>query len=296
VRSRADCLMRSLLHPTIFILFLIGLSSTFNSCELINPDEQTPAYLCIDSISLATTSVEGSADANIVDAWVFDNEQLVGIFELPAVVPILNTGEANIRIRGGIRLNGQVGTRIPYLYTQDYQNTIELFPDSQVCINPTVSFHDDINFPWIEEFEGVGLSLETTPVNDGELTKIEGPEAYQGESLKLSLSEIQLIVECRLADAIALPGGGSPVMLEFTYRSNHTLIAGVFSSDQTGTFQVPIIVLNPSEDWNRIYVNLTDIISSNSGFIDHRPYFGFLRDEDHEGEAFAIIDNIRLLH
>jgi hypothetical protein len=114
--------------------------------------------------------------------------------------------------------------------------------------------------------------------------------------LKLSLSENQLIAECRLADAITLPSGGNPVMLEFTYRCNHAFRVGLFSRDQTGTFQVVIIVLNPSEDWNRIYLNLTDVISSNSEFIDHRPFFGFIRDEDHEEEAFVILDNIRLLH
>ncbi|MGB0368618.1 MAG: hypothetical protein ACPGD8_04385 [Flavobacteriales bacterium] len=288
--------MRNSLQAAVLGLTFSLFSSSFSSCDLINPDEQIPAYLRIDSISLATSNGEGEAVHNIVDAWVFDNEQLVGIFELPAVVPILNQGDANIRIRGGIKLNGQVATRIPYLYTQDYQGTIQLFPDSQVSVNPTLTYHSDVSFPWIEEFEGIGLSIEPTDVNNGEIERVQGTEAYHGESLKLTLEEDELIAECRLSNAVALPGGGNPVMLEFTYRSNHTLVAGVFSRDESGTFQVPIIVLNPSEDWNRIYLNLTDIISTNSGFIDHRPYFGFLRDEDHQGEAFAIIDNIRLLH
>ena len=145
--------MRKLLQPAVSILIIVLIGSAFSACELINPDEQTPSFLKIDSISLATTASEGPADHNIVDAWVFNNEQLVGIFELPAIVPILSEGEANIRIRGGIKLNGQVGTRIPYLYTQDYTGTLELFPDSQVRLNPTISFHDDINFPWIEDLK-----------------------------------------------------------------------------------------------------------------------------------------------
>ena len=288
--------MRKLLQPAVSILIIVLISSAFSACELISPDEKTPSFLKIDSISLATTASEGPADHNIVDAWVFNNEQLVGIFELPAIVPILSEGEANIRIRGGIKLNGQVGTRIPYLYTQDYTGTLELFPDSQVHLNPTISFHDDINFPWIEDFEGVGLALSETTISDGRLERIDNEDAFDGESFKLSLSESQLIVECRFSEAQPLPAGGTPVMMEFTYRSNHTLIAGIFSRDQTGTFQVPIIVLSPSEDWNRVYVNLTDIVSSNSGFFEHQPYFGFIRDEDHEGEAFVILDNIRVLH
>ena len=85
-------------------------------------------------------------------------------------------------------------------------------------------------------------------------------------------------------------------MLEFTYKANHPFRVGLFSRDQSGTFQVVIIVLNSTEEWNRIYVNLTDIISSNAAFIDHRPFFGFIKDENHVGEAYVILDNIRMLH
>lgn len=288
--------MRSSLRSAIFFLALALLGSSYTSCDLINPEEQIPSYLKIDSISLSVTSGQGTNDHNIVDAWVFENEQLIGIFELPAVVPILKNGESDIRIRGGIKLNGQVATRIPYLYTEDFQQTIELFSDSQVVVNPTIDFHGWVTFKWLEDFEGVGLSLASTAVSDSEPVRVDEDEAYQGKSLKLALNENQTIFECKTGLAYDLPGGGVPIILEFTYRSNHSCVVGLFSRDQGGTFQVPIIVLNPSEEWNHIYVNLTDIISSNSAFIDHQPFFGFIRDENHEGEAFVILDNIRMLH
>ena len=110
--------MRSRLKSAIFFVFSVLLASSYSSCDLINPDEQIPSFLRIDSISMATGNGEGNPDHNIVDAWVYENEKLLGIFELPAVIPILVDGEANIRIRGGIKLNGQVGTRIPYLFTR----------------------------------------------------------------------------------------------------------------------------------------------------------------------------------
>jgi hypothetical protein len=288
--------MRSRLKPTILLLFLVLLGSSYTSCDLINPEEQIPSFLKIDSISLSTISGQGPDDHNMVDAWVFENEQLIGIYELPTVVPILKNGDSDIRIRGGIKLNGQVASRIPYLFTEDFQASIELFPDSQISINPTLSFHDWVTYKWLEDFEGVGLSLAATSISDSDPIRINGSDAYEGKSLKLALDENQTFFECKTGQVYDLPGSGAPVFLEFTYRNNHPFRVGLFSRDQTGTFQVVVMVLNASEDWNRIYVNLTDIISSNSGFIDHQPFFGFIRDENHEGEAYVILDNVRMLH
>ena len=288
--------MRSRLKSAIFFVFSVLLASSYSSCDLINPDEQIPSFLRIDSISMATGNGEGNPDHNIVDAWVYENEKLLGIFELPAVIPILVDGEANIRIRGGIKLNGQVGTRIPYLFTEDYLGTISLFPDSVVNINPTLNYQNWVTFDWLEDFDNVGLSLITSDVSDADIERINGIEAFDGKTLKLALAEDEIIFECKSGVTYELPGSGTPVLLEFTYRSNHSCVVGLFSRDQGGTFQVPIIVLSASEDWNRIYVNLTDVISSNSDFINHQPFFGFVRDEDHVGEAYFYIDNIRMLH
>ena len=288
--------MSNLLRSTIYLFFFVLLASGFAACDLINPDEQIPGFLKIDSISLSTSVEEGNPDHNMVDAWVYENEKLIGIFELPAVVPILKSGDAEIRIRGGIKLNGQVATRIPYLFTKDYQATIELFPDSQISVNPTLEYQNWANHVWLEDFESVGLSLAATDLSEAELIRVEGEEAYQGKSLKLAINSSQNIFECKSGLAYDLPGGGDPVFLEVTYRCNHSFVVGLFSRDGGGTFQVPVVVLSPKEDWNRIYVNLTDIISSNSAFIDHQPFFGFVRDEGFEGEAHVYLDNIRLIY
>ena len=289
--------MRFRLRSTIYILCSLILSASYSSCDLINPEETIPSFLKIDSISLSTNpSTEGNPVQNITDAWVYENEQLVGVYELPAVVPIMKNGDAQIRIRGGIKLNGQVGSRVPFLFTNDLVSTIELFPDSQLHLNPTLTFRNDINFPWLEDFDQVGLSLAKTDFSEADVIRIEGAEAYDGKSLKMGLTAEQNIFECRTGQSFDLPGGGTPIFLEFTYRCNNSLVVGLFSRYPSGTFQIPIIVLNPSEDWNHIYVNLTDVVSSNATFLDHKPFFGFLRDDDVEGEINVYVDNIRMIY
>jgi len=286
------------LRPTIFLFVLVLLASSYTSCELINPEEQIPSFLRIDSFSLSTTVLtEGHPVHQFTDAWVYDNERLLGIYELPAIVPILRSGDANIRIRGGIKLNGQVGSRIPNLFTKDFQATLELFSDSQLHVNPVLPFKTDVSFKWLEDFDGSGISLSQTSASEGVLERKSGTEAFDGQSLKLSINAGELLFECKkVGDPIVLPGGGTPVMIEFTYRCNNEFVFGLFSNIPGGTIQKSIIVLKPSADWNHIYVNLTDVVSSNPNFTGHLPFFGFIKDEDIAGESFVYLDNIRLLH
>jgi len=290
--------MRKRLRPTLFLSVLVLLASSYTSCELINPEEQIPSFLRIDSISFATASSEGKPIENFTDAWVYDNEQLVGVYELPAVVPVLRGGDANIRIRAGIKLNGQVGTRVPYIFSVDYLKTIELFPDSQLHINPTLFFKEGVTFDWLENFDNSSTTtLSKTSQSQAEVERITGVESYDGGSLKLALDADQLIFECKMTgDGVDIPGGGTPSFLEFTYKCNNSFVVGLFSEDPGGTRQNSIIILNPSEDWNHIYINLTDVVSANPNYTAQNPFFGFIRDENVEGEAFVILDNIRMMH
>ncbi len=290
--------MSKRIRPTIFLFVLVLLASSYTSCDLINPEEQIPAFIRVDSFSLATNaSTQGNPVHQFTDAWVYNDEKLVGVYELPAVVPVLAEGDANIRIRGGIKLNGQVGSRIPNLFTKDFQAVVELFPDSQVHINPTLTYNNWVNFDWLEDFDGSGVSVTQTSTSQGVVERVSGSEAFDGRSLKLTLNADELFFECKkVGDAIPLPGGGTPVIMEFTYRCNNSFVVGLFSNDQTGTIQTSIMVINPSENWNHIYVNLTDVVSGNASYTGHLPFFGFIKDENVSGQSFVYLDNIRLLH
>jgi len=279
----------------VFVVLLMAASQS--GCDLINPEEQIPAFIRIDSITMTTdVATYGSPDQNFVDAWVYSNEQLVGIYELPAVVPIYASGESPVRIRAGIKMNGQVGTRIPYLYSRDFVDEVNLFEDSTVHLNPVLTYNPTFTPEWIEGFENPGISLSQSSVSEGTLTRVSGAQAYEGQSMQMHLSAGETVFECRENADHDLPGQGTPVLLEFTYRCNHRFFVGLFSTDQSGTYQIPIIVLNASEDWNRVYVNLTDIVSANASYIHHNSFFGYVRDDGFEGDIDVYIDNIKILY
>lgn len=281
-----------------FVLILSAVMMSSSSCDLINPEEQIPSFVRVDSIRLQVSPGQGNPVQNFTDAWLYESDQTIGIYELPATFPVLKDGTANIRIRGGVKLNGQVATRIPYFYCEDYENEVELFPDSIIHINPTLRFKNWVTFDWLEDFDNGGLTLtQTGSSSEGTLTRVSGPEAYDGQSIKLSLGADETFFECRKGgDALDLDGPSVPSMIEFTYRCNNSFVFGLYSTDLAGDIQQAIIVLNPKEEWNHIYVNLTDAKGSNANFYEHRPFFGFVRDDGLEGEAYVYLDNIRLVH
>jgi hypothetical protein len=62
-----------------------------SSCELINPVEEIPSFIQIDSFVMEDNVLadEGSLSHDIRDAWVFIDDEMIGIYELPARIPIL---------------------------------------------------------------------------------------------------------------------------------------------------------------------------------------------------------------
>jgi hypothetical protein len=61
------------------------------------------------------------------------------------------------------------------------------------------------------------------------------------------------------------------------------------------TKQQPVLVINKSEAWNKIYINLTPTISMNYDASQFRVFFS-ARKEAGGAEADIYIDNIKLLH
>lgn len=280
---------------TAFFGAAVALLFCSSSCELINPEEQIPSFLCIDSISM-NSGLNGNNVHDIVDAWVFENEQLVGVYELPAIVPIMKSGAANIRIRPGVKLNGQASSRWRYEFLEDFVGTIELFEDSVICENPVLPYKPNAQVPWIEDFEvSTQQSLTATAISQNSVEVISGADAFDSRSAKLTLLPGQNVFECQSNQAFSLPDAGASVILEFSYKCERPFIVSVLSTNPGGSVQTPVLQVNRSEDWNHIYISLTDIAS---GFFtaQHRPIFGFIRTDDSNEEITVYLDNIKLSH
>ena len=247
-----------------------------------------PAYLKIDTIALD----ENNTTTNITDAWVYINDQLQGVYELPAKFPVLENDHQTLRIKAGIKSNGIASSRIAYPFYASFMDTVIFTPNQTITVNPTVIYLEGAHF-YLEDFEGVGVNLETTIISDTillELTDMLGNQ-YGGGVLNDSLITFEIATD----ELLDLPQAGSPVFLELDYKCNTEFLVGVYINFPQSVLQKDLLWINPKNDWNKIYINLTSTISEGVGAESFKVFIGMKRDFSLDKNELYF-DNIKVVY
>ena len=267
------------------ITYLIILS-IFSSCHK-EGDDVIPTYLKIDNVVL----IEANTNSNITDAWVYVNDQLQGVYELPAMFPLLEDGIQKVRVKAGIKVNGIASSRIAYPFYTSYFEDITFIQNETQSITPVVSYLDSINY-FLEDFEGTGVNIEETAISDTNLINIfDGDNNYGVGVLSDSLFTFEIATD-ELND---LPQSGAPVFLELDYKSNTQFLVGVYVNDPQSVEQKDLLWITPKQDWNKIYVNLTSIISEGINASSFKVFIGMKRDFSLEKNELYF-DNIKVVY
>lgn len=272
------------LFYTLLIIILCG-------CEIVNTEEGIPAIIEIESIS-----VDGDHTQNITDAWVYVNNEFQGVFPLPASFPTLNTGNQSIIIEAGIKKNGISSSRESYPFYSSLSMDTNLVPNEKLSINPSISYSVS-SFAFVEDFEGSGTILNV--VTDSLKHSLEpiydnSDVAFGNKHIKSVISgDANEIFECT-TDDINLPND-KQVYLELDYKCNSTLVVGMYANFINQVNKSAIIYLNEQDEWNKIYISLSEIISNNSNAQSYKLFFGMSRDTS-EIQNEMYLDNIRIVH
>ena len=245
-------------------IILLLLITSIISCKKENI-KSIPSYLAIENILLSPNSTH-----NITDAWVYVDDILQGVYELPANFPVLEDGKHKLRIKAGIMDNGIAGTRIPYPFYSSYIiDEQEFSPELTMSITPEVSYLQNINL-FLEDFEN-GLNLETDSItfSRSDVNMLDG---YYG---LLTLNDSIFSTEVTTDKLEDLPQAGAPVYLELDYKSNTRFLVGVYVNFPQGVvLQKDLLWINPKEDWSKIYVNLTSTVSEAVGAESFKVFIG----------------------
>ncbi|HHN48190.1 MAG TPA: hypothetical protein ENN08_04555 [Bacteroidales bacterium] len=290
----------SLLRRFFLPAFLFAI--LFIACDP-NDEEGIPSYIQIEQIDLVTLPGQGTASHNITDAWVYIDDKLIGAFELPVTFPVLKTGEQEVVVYAGIKINGISATRAPYPFFDPFIANVRLSQGNTTKIeNVLVNYGSNTTFSWMEDFNGGAVSIDTTSASETRLLKISDPElvfSHPGEhnpfSAMASITGDQLRFECATLNNFDLPKDGRPVFLEMHYKNDYNLTVGLMIVLQGQPIQHPILVLNPSVEWNKIYINLTHTLSNFYQSNDFRVFLGFVKSPDTE-TATIYFDHFKLIH
>lgn len=269
--------------------------SFYFSCELINPEADIPSYIYVDSILLQTDyNKEGSASHKIVDCWLYINDKLIGINEMPCKFPVIASGNVNISIYPGIKNNGISATRVKYPFYDVYKTNIKLYPDSITYITALTKYSQYAVFEWIEDFENIGHSLTKSTNSQTDISIINDSNVFEGNaSAFVYLDKNQTFFEAYSPDFTNLPKNGTAVYLEMNYKSNQTFFIGLYANNRTK--QRKILYINPRKKWNKIYIDLSNDILDYSIYDNINIFIGIKKDSTGY-KTYTYFDNIKLIH
>lgn len=293
--------LKALIKWTLILLPLV----LSRSCELLDPEEKTPSFIHVKDVSVETDSSEEGTDSHDIRyAWVYVDDQLQGVYELPARVYTPKSGERNIKVRAGILKNGRIEEKVPYPFYRIHSEDRELVQDSSIVSTPSFTYYDqqDVKI-WHENFDDPNAQeVLARPSSDTTLDLTQDPnETYEGPgSGKITLTP-QKDDFLGASDAAFPFQKGGEVYLELDYRTSDTLQVGLLAEYPGKTIKRSLLNLTPTRRrngslyWNKIYVQLSPIVGEEPNASS---YEVFLQSKlrDNVAEAEILIDNFKVLY
>lgn len=266
----------------------------FFGCDLINPEEKHPVYFYIEKIDFFCSDTAGTSKQNIVDAWVYVGGEKIGVFELPAKIPVLKEGLQDISIFPGIKLNGIAATRAVYPFMTRFDTTAFLKPDTILHLKPQVGYVNDVIFEFIEDFEQEGMKLIPSQESDTLVFK-QNTDVFEGNfSGKVVVDKSRPQATIISHQPYALPSLGYTFM-ELHYKATEKFVVGMYINKQDRIIEHPFLVINPTETWKKIYVNFTPLVGREGTATSFVVFFKIQCPSDKQ-QAILWLDNVKLMH
>lgn len=284
----------------IYLLYpcLLGLLTIVTtSCSSFDKEEAVPAYLRIDSITFQRSSpLQGTESQNITEAWVFIDDQLQGIYDLPCEVPVLALGAHNLKIRGGILRNLNSDQRVDYPLWATYSQDVELSSNQTLVVNPVVGYFEDVTTSE-ENFEDAGVQMVKSPNSDTTIfTTTRTDEVFEGNgSGKMVLTPNQFRAVVETNKRLTLPRG-VPVFLELNFNTTADLRVGLVGrTNANGNTYNVIVGIKPTQGkWKKGYINLSEFVNLQAFGATFDVYFDMARE--HPNGDSCVIDNIKFVY
>ena len=283
------------------LLFGIALV-ILSSCVKNNPK---PSWIKIEKWQLEAnpllSGAEGDLIHNFSQAYVYVDNKIVGVFELPIKLPIMLEGDKEIVIFPAIINNGIANQgKMIYPFCESYRVTLNLKKGETTVINPTTRYSSITQFPFVEDFESASIKFTTDPNANAVITQVPhtdpGKTGYCGH---VALNQADSLWTGTTHDAMQLPKQGAEVFLEIEYKNTNDILTGVLAITLPGTVRThPYIRLNKqlgTPVWKKTYINLKQIVSY-SVEADYFEQFLQMVIDPTASSSDVYIDNIKVVH
>lgn len=285
------------------LLLLSSFGLLFLGCK---QDDITPSWLRIDEFQLTTNeATQGVNTHKITDAWLYLDTKPLGVHSLPCVIPVLEDGEHELLIFPGIENMSITDNKLKYPFYNSYEETIDLSLNDTTTVAPSTTYKNSVEFSYIEDFEGAGISLVKSSRSDTDVVfvqKTEFPDivAYGEKCGGIHLTQEDSLYAGSTIEGLVLPKA-SEVFLEFDYRNNNSMELGTVAIFPDGSTQerTPLAGMKPqetgSEEWKKMYVSLKEDVNFQPSAVAFEIFIISLIDNNNTA-ANIYIDNIKVVH
>jgi hypothetical protein len=282
-----------------FSLLFFG-TILLSSCTKNNPD---PSWISISNWTLVenpSLGTEKELTQNFTDVYITVDDKIIGIFELPVKLPLLESGSHKITLYPVVLNNGISATKKIYPFCDKYEIYINLEENLTSEIYPTTRYTSGAKF-WIEDFEDATLKISNESISKTSLLRKTDPAIlkYGNAYGHVHLTTTDSLWYGITSTNTSLPKSGAEVYLEIDYMNTNSLLTGVLAYDVNGFQDNPNIQLNPQNAstmvWKKMYIELKEIVSSSVSAFKFEQYFKAIIDAD-KTSSDIYIDNIKIVH
>lgn len=277
----------------------------FVSCKKDKFKAPKASFLVVNNVSLKTINVGGSQNQGInshkiVDIWYYVNGEFKGVFPVGSVMPIVASGNAEISLFAGIKNNGISSTRLPYAIYNSKSFNLDIESGKTYTVSPQFEYNSTAFFYYSDNFDlnagsGSYFSLQgdlpPTNTKDFDPSKSFGGS---GGTIFMTMTDSKPMSRLIQTNSYYLPDGGATIYVELDFKSNQSFVVGVVGIGASGLEDKRnVVTVNPSDDWNHIYIQLTSTVSTPPTYGSYKVFIEAIKEVD---TPEIYLDNVKLIY
>jgi hypothetical protein len=298
------------------ILFGYGICSP--GCNTINPAEQVPTYIHIDSFHFVQTNPQANYDFAISTtareaspapishqinvAWVYYNNNPVGIFDLPATFPIITNGTSGIlEVYPGILADGENNDIVNYSsFNTPDTFTFSTQPGKVINHTPVTGYTSGVNIGVISNFEdpktGFG-PCDGTTLGIKKLDKNLYPDSvfWDGGQYSGMIALYAPTVDSAIDSSFSFPIASGVAYIEFDYNTTVDVYIGLQANESNLISSTPYYLtgIYPNTGWQKFYLEVDGFTANTQGTSYNLYIKAVLPSGQTSGRL--LIDNIQIV-
>ena len=284
-----------------YCLLVILSGLIFGGCNVINPAEPTPTYVHVDSFLFQNTSLPlGITSSHQINSvWAYYNNTPIGVFDLPATIPVITGGQGQLALYPGIAVDGQNNFLSKYPFYKPDTFTLVPQPGNVINCLPKTSYYPDAvfnvfsnannlqlgipNFKLASGSSGMGVTTLDSLEFDGHATGIITLNAATNDTMSEDSSVLNYPIPQNV-DAY----------IEFDYKNSAPFSVGLRPNFDNFVQTVYLNGAYPSDHWQKFYLAVKDFAAQYKG----NTYQVFIKAYLLAGQASGkvLITNVQLVH